>query len=907
MTKVADPTLYWAVLARPRGEVLTAEADSPGLHLGLLGVPPGLGAAEAERWLYDVIAVAHESRPAPAGSRPIPTLLHHAMTGLLFSHGELWERPDDLRPCSFAFAHTMHEVGFGWVGEAEITLWVDGQPRDPEWVSVRDEAGRQARAWRHPSDHTVQVKIVWRASPGDAAGAEVEAVWTAATGLEADATGPSMTPIVETAAATGGERPAAADSRSAPLPEPQVEHADPSEGAVGSVDVLAEGAEAATPLGVGPAGRGPVIARWLRRGFSWFSGRRTRAGEEPEQRRSEEETPIAGEPDEPFDAAGETTGQAPAPVPDLIPPTLEPPTVTRSAVPAPTRGIEARASAPPVWRGVPERIPPSPEPAELTNRTVAWVEPPDPHLIELPPPSDEAADRPPSTVIGRPPSTPGAPVAVESELAPPPESLPESSLESSPAPREMRRDETAQAAVPTPVVPPAPALDEAPLPAAGAPVDSVATAPPPAVAPAPSEPAATPPGPEPEARPVRAPYYIAPPQRPAWPTMQQLARPGAPLWRRPWAWALAVMALFVVGWLVGAAQDAGHSRDTAGRGALGGALHALGLGGPRFVVNVNSRPPGAWISVDGKTLALRTPAVVELTPGEHTIGLSFSDLGGTTYTVRGLKGERVPLDATLWGALEVFTPNEVGIIGVAVDGEARGLAPLRVDSLGPGVHEVRFSGPGMASWGQTVDIRVGETKELLAHATPSPASGVLQVEASLTDEQGTQPLKGGQVWIDGEPRGTTPLTLDLPRGPHSVRLVYKGQQAPIQVLDLPGGNQRFAVFEFGMDLEVPQLIADVPPRIPRDRPAVVSASLAGVGAGEVREIWLHAQTADGPWRRYAMALLKASGGVLGVGVFPPSAFDGQGRARYYLSAQYGQGDESFTEIRTVQLEKSAGR
>ena len=123
MTKVADPTLYWAVLARARGEVLTAEADSPGLHLGLLGVPPGFGPSEAEGWLHDVVRVAHEGSPVLPTSHPIPALLLHALTGLLFSHGELWERPGVPRPCSFAFAHTMHEVGFGWVGEAEIFIY----------------------------------------------------------------------------------------------------------------------------------------------------------------------------------------------------------------------------------------------------------------------------------------------------------------------------------------------------------------------------------------------------------------------------------------------------------------------------------------------------------------------------------------------------------------------------------------------------------------------------------------------------------------------------------------------------------------------------------------------------------------------------------------------------------------
>jgi hypothetical protein len=1015
MSKVADPTLYWAVLARPRGEVLTAEAESPGLHMGLVGVPPGLGAKQAESWLYEVMGVAHESAAAAPASEPIPTLLHHALTGLLFSHGELWDRPDTPRPCSFAFAHTVHDVGFGWVGDAQLTLWVDGQLREAQCIAVRDQTGREARAWSIGSDHSVQVRLVWSASPD--AGAEVEAVWSAAPAPVPDEVGTPIVPADEAevrtyAPAAEVGQDSVADSSTADEPtsdsEPAFEDAGVPETSALEIEPAPE------------APRGSAIGRWLRLGLSWLTtrgGRRAPVaaeGEVPayaelaEGAREDVASVGASEP-----APGQDADESVRAV-ELIPPTPEPESVTRSAIP-PVPSI----AAPRVWRGVPERIPTTPEPAELTERTLPWGEPPDPHIIELPRPA-RSATAPASSETSRVPTSPAsspapvaspvaestpAPVMAGASMSAPatrPAAAPVSAPASMPATAPMSAATTMPAAAPVPgdATLPAAAPTSATMPAASTTLPRPAPEPPaiepprapmsppsaapvaesvpevvpdPTVSPQPSNiPAEVIPAqeivsiPAPAAaaaldpahapavaftsvsEPVSIPVptlsaapesYAAPPsppsvaeashpmevrrapprlvtqvrahspttpQRPAWPSAQQLARPAAvPIWRRPWAWAIAVLALFLGGWLLGAAQDSGRRRDAAGRGTLGGALHAIGLGGPRFTVMVNSRPPGAWITVDGKSMTMRTPATVEVTPGEHTFGLSFADVGGADFTVRGLKGDRVPLDATLWGALEIFSSNDVGIIGVTIDGEMRGYAPLRVDSLVPGVHEVRFSGPGVTSWGQTVDIRVGETKELLARATASPSSGVLQVQASLTDEQGTQPVKGGQVWIDGQLRGVAPLTLDLPRGPHSVRLVYKGQQAPIQVIDLPGGNQRFAVFEFGLDIDAPQLVCDLSPHIPRDRPTVVSASLVGQGAGELREMWLHAQTGNGPWRRIPMTLLKASGDVVGVAVFPETAFDDQGRARYYLSAQSRQGDESFTEIRTVQVEKSA--
>lgn len=949
MSKVTHADLGWAVLAHPTGEVLTAEARSPGLYLGLLGVPPGFDRRDAEGWLYDVGGVAHDSSVSRPASRPIPALLDHAMTGLLFSHGELWDQPDLPSPCSFAFVEGRGEVGFGWVGDAKVSVWVDGQARTPAWVMLRDERGRQARAWSIPSHHEVQVRISWSRSPYEpaAGGAEVEAAWNTAHGQDEAPAVPD--PWLRVAQAPAHEAIAR-------LEAPVAVEA-PDEAAL-AMRLGAE--EVAADPGIPAGDVADTSHDWVaeyeaevKRSSPGFMGRVRNAiawllGRHPE--RSEPTTAAdrlqAATPDQP--AASEsgpaTTAEAMAAEPaiesppalaELIPPTPEAEAsaldgegaVELDGEDAPAPFVSARLEHTVL-------IPPSPEPEDLTTRARMWTEADDPNAIELP-----ALEPPaPVAVVPAPPAPPPKP-------APPPppleleitdvlldEPMPIAGLGRPSRPLEglERLAEAGSAPVAfDPTVPfesQPPATDEgwepeaeAEAPASGPAVEtgadaaviarlraaaglSNATVPAQATeaieeAEAVGEagaPRATPP-----------PFVMAPPQHPAWPTPQELARPRWLPGKRHGLWIALVGALFAGGWLVGAIQDDGRARDAGRRGALGQVLSAVGLGGPRYVVQVNSRPPGAWISVDGESFTLRTPAAIEVTPGDHTIGLSFTEFGGASFPVRGRKGDRVSLDAKLWGALEVVSPSEVGVISVSVDGVARGLAPLRVDSLNPGVHEVRFSGLNVPSWGQTVDIRVGETREILARAVQSPASGVLQVEATLTDAMGTQPLKGAQVWIDGELRGTTPLTLDLPRGPHSVRLVYKGQEAPIQVIELPGGNQRFAVFELGLDLEVPRLAVDIPARIPRDRPAVLSATLVGLAPSEVREMWLHVRMAEGAWRRYGMTVLKSPAGAAGVATFPTAAFDEHGRARYYVSAHSTQGDEIVTEIKTVTLETPA--
>ena len=669
----------WRISTRARGEVLTAAARSEKCQFLVLGVPDGHTPQDVEAWLGDLLGVAAESTRNDQNPRPIPTLLHHALTGLLFSHREVWNSGPGGSTFSLAFVEAGEEVAFGWVGEGRPQVWIDDQPVDSQWVRVRDHDGREAYAFSAPAGARVQMSLEWNpptpASGG--AGIKVEAVWGAGA-------------------------------------QPQLIGDDEPESA--------------------PFTIAEMVVPW-----------------------------TESAPAEPAAGAGSTSGGSGE--------------ARAAAHKEETRDVADSAATPAKEVALPELIPPSPEPPDLTARA----------------------------------------------------------LESRPA----------------------------------------------EVEPAWLEPAA-----RPAARP-------RPRMRPAWPSEQEISRSrrgGV----RPWMWIAGAMVLVAIAWLAGILP--GVSRP----GAKGQGFALFGLGGARFSMTVDSRPPGAWIAADGKDLAVRTPSTVELAAGEHQITLSFPDLGSATFQVRGARGDRQALSAPLWGTLSVRDADANLPIAVDLDGNRLGYAPLTVDSLAPGAHEVRFSGPGLTPWGQALRVRVAENTEVIARPMTTPANGVLEVRATFTDGNGTNALEGAGVWVDGERRGVTPLVLELPRGPHSARVEYRGERAPVQVIDLPGGNQRFASFEMGLNVDAPALEAGaLPAAVPLGRPTVVSASLSGVTSADVKEMWLNVREPDGPWRRYQMVMLKAPDGVVGVALFPIALFDSRGSARYYVSAADQTGDEYFTEILTA--------
>ena len=385
------------------------------------------------------------------------------------------------------------------------------------------------------------------------------------------------------------------------------------------------------------------------------------------------------------------------------------------------------------------------------------------------------------------------------------------------------------------------------------------------------------------------------PRRLAWPEPERI---DEPMWKKQWAWGTAVIVLLCGAvWVTSTAQRASSP-----------ARSLVAPFGPRFTVTINSRPPGAWIAIDGKDTGWQTPSTLEVPPGKHQVMLTIADRGSATVPFEGERNQRTSIDAALYGAVRISSTDPKVPVTITLDGLERGYAPLLLEDLLPGPHEIRFRAPGMDPWAETFELRIGETHDIVARPFTVPDKGVIEVRATLATDGTSETLKGAVVYIDGESRGTTPAKIELTHGPHSIRLAYKGEDLPVQVIDLPGGNHLFADFAFGSGKDSPRMIqtSSVGP-FSREQPAVVSSAITGIAESDLREMWLHVRSPDRTWKRYEMTLLRADGGVVGVAVFPLAMIDADGGAVYYTSAVMQVGDEYFTELRTGRKESRVVR
>jgi hypothetical protein len=224
---------------------------------------------------------------------------------------------------------------------------------------------------------------------------------------------------------------------------------------------------------------------------------------------------------------------------------------------------------------------------------------------------------------------------------------------------------------------------------------------------------------------------------------------------------------------------------------------------PTGTVTIETTPPGLDVVLAGKSIG-KTPLTTSLAPGAYDVQVGTApdtrtlkvNVTAGTSVLQHLELAAAAAPAAL-GGLRVQT--EPAHLPVQVDGVARGLAPVAIEDLPPGEHEVTVR----ASSGvihRTVKVQPRETLSLIvssAAAAPPVDSGVVAAGwITVASPVALQMREGGKVI------GTTETDrLMLPVGDHDLELsnealgfttkrtvrVTAGKTAATKV-DLPNGT-----------------------------------------------------------------------------------------------------------------------
>lgn len=195
---------------------------------------------------------------------------------------------------------------------------------------------------------------------------------------------------------------------------------------------------------------------------------------------------------------------------------------------------------------------------------------------------------------------------------------------------------------------------------------------------------------------------------------------------------------------------------------------------PRLArVRVVTEPAGGVVFVDSPDVGAwgRTPRILALAPGEHTIEVRLDGHRPAEASVVARTGELVEVllrPQPILGRLEVqASPGGIAIVrGADGTSASEGPTPLSAE-LRPGDYQVEVASQGHRVWRSVVRVEPDEvTTERAALQPLPPPSGDVTVTSNFS---------GAVVELDGEPVGFAPMVLpDVPAGSHSLSVAHPG-------------------------------------------------------------------------------------------------------------------------------------
>lgn len=199
-------------------------------------------------------------------------------------------------------------------------------------------------------------------------------------------------------------------------------------------------------------------------------------------------------------------------------------------------------------------------------------------------------------------------------------------------------------------------------------------------------------------------------------------------------------------------------------------------------VRIETRPPGAAVTVDGRAVGTGPVTVRALGAGRpHRVEATLAGHGLARQDVVPQAGASTPVTLALEQvpARLVVTTDPPGS-EVQVDGRPRGVSPLTLTALAPGSHAISVSHAGYLQNDTTVSVRAGDQEIRLALATEPP--GYLVV-------QGDQPAA---IWVDNQIVKADVQNSGLRQlvaGSHPVRVVFSSGETIEQVVLVKSGER----------------------------------------------------------------------------------------------------------------------
>lgn len=198
---------------------------------------------------------------------------------------------------------------------------------------------------------------------------------------------------------------------------------------------------------------------------------------------------------------------------------------------------------------------------------------------------------------------------------------------------------------------------------------------------------------------------------------------------------------------------------------------------PRYgSININTRPIGATVSVDGRELGESPNIFKEVLIGTHTLAVSKEGYATRTCTITVEEGKVTPVDLQLENGGTVIIRSNVSNARVYVDGQYKGVAPY-THSDGAGRYQITVKADGYNDVTRSVVIAAGQTNS--ETITPTPLTGAAQIY--------TYPSQT-KIYIDGKYVGDAPYRFEGTPGKYIVTAIAYGYKSKTQEINIMAGD-----------------------------------------------------------------------------------------------------------------------